>query len=133
VIFYATTGTVIGGNRLWPAGTKTWPTYVTLIAAVINAVLSSLVLIGYCWGTKIANRWNTVRTVFSIGIIIFDVVLWAIAAGSLQSSSTFDGDKSSLWAATCGIPQDQQEPFKQKLDFGKFCIKQVIALYTVLC
>jgi len=56
VVFYTTAEAVQQGVRAWPAQPKLWPTYVMLGVAALNAFLAAMVLIGYCWSVRVANR-----------------------------------------------------------------------------
>ena len=130
VSFYRTIDVAVHNRPLWPENTRVWPTYVTLAVAAINTILASIVLIAYFWGTKAANRWNLARTILTIGSIIFAIVIWAIAAASLKSTSESDGRNWSLWSATCDAPEDQKDLFLGKLNFNQFCLEQVPSILT---
>lgn len=126
VVFYETSGTVADGIHLWPQDAKLWPTYVALAVAAVTALLATATLCAYFWGTKVANRWNMARIAIAVVSIIFSIVLWAIAAYGLQSTSSFDGVGSqSLWSATCDSTDQQHELFGHVINFNQFCLMQV--------
>lgn len=126
VVFYQTTGTNAQGVRLWPTNTKLWPTYVSLGVAALSAILATATLVAYFWGFKAANHWNTARVTLTVISIIFTIIIWAIAAYGLQSTSSFDGIGSqSLWSATCDATDQQHELFGHVINFQRFCLMQV--------
>ena len=126
VVYYSTINAVAQGQRLWPTNPKLWPTYVMLGVAALSSILATIVLLAYLWGTKAANRWNTVRFGLSMATIGFLIVMWAIAAGGMQSTSDFDGTGSqSLWSATCDASDQTHELFGHTVDFSRFCLEQV--------
>ena len=127
VVFYNTEQTVVNGVSLWPQSSKLWPTYVTLGVASVSAILATATLLAYFWGTKYANRWNIARTTLTVISIGFAVVLWAIAAYGLQSTSSWDGIGSrSLWSSTCDSTDQQHEIFGHVINFQRFCLMQVV-------
>jgi hypothetical protein len=126
VVFYDTANTVINDTHLWPSDAKLWPTYVALGVAAISTVLATATLCAYFWGTKAANRWNMARVGVTIAMLIFSIVLWAIAAYGLESTSSWDGTGSrSLWSTTCDATDEEKNTFSGILDFHKFCLMQV--------
>ena len=128
VVFYKTEQAVVNGVSLWPHSSKLWPTYVTLGVAVLSTILATATLLAYFWGTKYANRWNIARTTLTFVSIGFIIVLWAIAAFGLQSTSSFDGVGSqSLWSSTCDATDSQREIFGHVIDFHRFCLMQVVS------
>jgi len=127
VVFYETTSTIANGVRAWPQNAKLWPTYVTLAAAGLSAILCTATLCAYFWGTKAANRWNMARMGVTIASIIFSIVIWAIAAYGLQSTSDWEGVGSqSLWSASCDSTDQQHELFGHIINFHRFCLMQVL-------
>lgn len=129
VVFYQTADAAVNDTRLWPEDAKLWPTYVTLGVAAISTILATATLCAYVWSTKAANRWNMARVGATIAMLIFTIVLWAIAAAGLESTSSWDGEGSrSLWSATCDATDDEKNVFSGILDFHKFCLMQVPTL-----
>jgi hypothetical protein len=134
VVFYNTANAVIQGVRLWPMSAKLWPTYVTLGIAALSMILATATLIAYFWGTKAANRWSLARTGLAIIVLGFNVIIWAIAAYSLKSTSKFDGVGSrSLWSASCTATPQQHEIFGHTVDLPRFCLMQVCNLFFFFC
>lgn len=126
VVFYETAQRVADGVRLWPQNAKVWPTYLTLGVAALSTILATVTLFAYLWGTKAANRWNMARVSVSIAFVVFNIVIWAIAAFGLQSTSAFDGVGSqSLWSAVCDSTDQQHELFGHEFNFGQYCLMQV--------
>ena len=126
VLFYETANRISQGVRLWPQNAKLWPTYLALGIASLSAILATIVILAYCWGTKAANRWNTARTTITVGTLIFNIVIWGIAAAGLQSTSSFNGIGSqSLWSATCDATDQQHELFGHVINLSRFCLMQV--------
>jgi hypothetical protein len=124
--FYTTANEVVQDVRLWPSSAKLWPTYVTLGVAALSTLLATMTLIAYLWSTKASNRWNLARTTVTVGTLLFNIVMWAIAAFSLQSTSAFDGTGSqSLWSASCDSTDQQQSIFRNVVNLNQFCLMQV--------
>jgi hypothetical protein len=133
VVFYKTANVAAQGVRLWPANVKLWPTYLTLGVASLSAIFAAAVLLAYCWGTKAANRWNTVRFGLTVLTIGFGVVMWALAGGGLNSTSDFNGIGSqSLWSASCDASAQQLQMFDKTVDFRQFCLEQVLYIICIL-
>ena len=127
VVFYRTEQAAVNGVSLWPEDSKLWPTYVTLGVAALSTMLATATLLAYFWGTKYANRWNIARTTVTFVSIGFVIVLWAIAAYGLQSTSSWDGTGSrSLWSSTCDATDQQREIFGHEINFQRFCLMQVV-------
>jgi hypothetical protein len=126
IVFYNTATRVADGVRLWPQNAKVWPTYLTLGIAALSTFLATATLLAYFWGTKVANRWNMARVSVTIAVVVFNIVIWAIAAFGLQSTSAFDGIGSqSLWSAVCDSTPQQHEIFGHEFNFGQYCLMQV--------
>jgi hypothetical protein len=126
VIFYQTATTVINDTQLWPKEPQLWPTYVALGVAAVSTLLATATLFAYFWGTKVANRWNIARVSVAIAMVVFTIILWAIAAAGLESTSSWSGSgPRSLWSATCDATDDAKSLFSDVLDFRRFCRMQV--------
>src|SRR5579862_2049687 len=126
VVFYATANQAYQGYRLWPSNPKLWPTYVMLGVAAFSTIMATMVLVAYTCGTKAANKWNTARFGFHLITLGVMVVLWALAAGGMQSTSDFNGTGSqSLWSATCDATPQTHEIFGHTVNFSQFCLEQV--------
>jgi hypothetical protein len=126
VVFFNTAGRVSQGISLWPAQAKLWPTYVTLGVATLSAFLATATLFAYFWGTKYANRWAVARTTLVVVAIGFSIIMWAIAAYGLQSTSAYEGVGSqSLWSATCDATDQQHQLFGHVINLNQFCLMQV--------
>ena len=66
------------------------------------------------------------RTSVAVAFVLFNIVIWAIAAFGLQSTSAFDGVGSqSLWSAVCDSTDQQHEFFGHEFNFGQYCLMQV--------
>jgi hypothetical protein len=66
------------------------------------------------------------RVSVTIAVVVFNIVIWAIAAFGLQSTSAFDGIGSqSLWSAVCDSTPQQHEIFGHEFNFGQYCLMQV--------
>ena len=125
IVFYRTANTVINDTRLWPADSKLWPTYVALAVSAISTLLATATLCAYFWGTKAANRWNMARMGVAMGMLVFTIVLWALAAYGLESTSSWDGGSRSLWSSTCDATDEEKSLFGGILDYNRFCLMQV--------
>jgi hypothetical protein len=126
VVFHRTATLIEQGVPAWPAHPKLWPTYVMLGVASLSAFLATMVLIGYCWSVRAANRWNTARFTLTVITIGFGLVMWAVAAVGTNNTSDFEGiGTQSLWSATCDATAQQLQYFDKDIDFRRFCIEQV--------
>src|ERR1700721_1597160 len=118
VVFYSTAKEVRQGVRLWPANAKLWPTYLMLGVASLSTILATIVLLAYFWSTKAANRWNTARFGLTMVTIGFGLIMWAIAAGGVNSTSDWTGVGSqSLWSAACDATAEQLQYFEHTVNF----------------
>ena len=126
VVFYTTAEAVQQGVRAWPAQPKLWPTYVMLGVAALNAFLAAMVLIGYCWSVRAANRWNTARFTLKVIVIGAGLAMWAFAAATTGSTTSFNGvGTQSLWSAACDASAQQLQYFDKNINFKRACIEQV--------
>src|ERR1700736_3491761 len=129
VTFYNTANTVSQGQKLWPDNPKLWPTYLMLAVASISTFLATIVLLAYFWGTRAANRWNQARFGLTIFTIVFMIIMWAIAAGGVQSNS---GDETTIWGVACDATSDTESLFGHSVNFRQTCLMQVIILVVML-
>jgi len=127
VTFYNTANTVSQGQKLWPDNPKLWPTYLMLAVASISTFLATIVLLAYFWGTRAANRWNQARFGLTIFTIVFMIIMWAIAAGGVQSNS---GDETTIWGVACDATSDTESLFGHSVNFRQTCLMQE---WSIIC
>lgn len=130
-VYYNTADDVSDGVRLWPTSVKIWPTYVALAVAIVSTKLAIATLIAYGWGTAFANRWNFARTVLGISVLIFNVIIWAVAAYSLKGTSVFHGiGPRSLWSSSCRASAQQHQLFGGTVNLRRICLTQVFKNFS---
>jgi hypothetical protein len=114
------------GEVLWPADAKIWPTKVMLSAGITSLVLALSVLISYAWGTKMANRVSTARSIIGVGVSIFKIAMFAFAGGAyLGANKTTGPGPQSLWMLSCNPSDQTKSVFSATVNFGQFCSMQV--------
>lgn len=108
----------------WAAGTKTWPQYVCLSVACVSLALSLAVFYAY-WrgGHKRAEKTGVYYTLFAIGFFIFNIVMWALAAGILQGAKNNSNNKD-MWGWSC-VDNQRRQDFQDKVNYALVCRLQV--------
>lgn len=131
VEYYSTqnTCTSSGNQCVWPspANTMTYPSLITFGAAVINLILSAIVLIAYVWGTAKADDWEDTRGMFEKACSALKITISSAAAGSMYSTgtSTSPSLSQSLWRISCNGTLQADTVLAQFIDFNAYCLEQV--------
>lgn len=104
----------------WAVGTKTWPQYVCLAVSCVSLALCLAVFYAY-WrgGHKRAEKTGVYYTLFAIGFFIFNIVMWAFAAGILQGSKNGSNNKD-IWGWSC-VDNQRRVDFQDKINYALVC------------
>ncbi|KAK8138674.1 hypothetical protein PG984_002054 [Apiospora sp. TS-2023a] len=113
----------------WAENTNSWPQKVVLAAACLNLFICVLIFIGYCrGGHHRAEKVGVYYTLFAVGWFIFNMIIWAIAAGVLQFTRNNSGNKD-MWGWAC-VQNHRSEVFSDKVDYALVCRLQN---WTLIC
>lgn len=108
----------------WAVGTSTWPQLLVLSAACVSLTICILVFIGYCrGGHRRAEKVGVYYTLFAVGWFIVSMIMWAIAAGILQSAKNNNNNKD-MWGWSC-VKNTRSQLFADKVDYELVCRLQV--------
>ncbi|KAK8114705.1 hypothetical protein PG999_006774, partial [Apiospora kogelbergensis] len=104
----------------WAENTNSWPQKVVLAAACLNLSICVLIFVGYCrGGHHRAEKVGVYYTLFAVGWFIFNMIIWAIAAGVLQFTRNNSGNKD-MWGWAC-VENHRSEVFSNKVDYALVC------------
>lgn len=128
--YYETLTVDVNGQTLWntPDQTVLWPTYLTLVAAVLTSIFSTVVLIAYIWSTtttaeRIDDWRSRILWVLLIGKIALEI---ATSSGMYATGAHGPADgPQSLWYQTCTATQDDANTFSSFINIPQFCGMQV--------
>ncbi|KAK6864440.1 hypothetical protein PG995_000968 [Apiospora arundinis] len=113
----------------WAENTNSWPQKVVLAAACLNLSICVLIFVGYCrGGHHRAEKVGVYYTLFAVGWFIFNMIIWAIAAGVLQFTRNNSGNKD-MWGWAC-VENHRSEVFSDKVDYALVCRLQN---WTLIC
>ncbi|CAD6503936.1 BgTH12-05679 [Blumeria graminis f. sp. triticale] len=107
----------------WATGTKTWPQ--VLVLAISCTSLSFCIIIFWSYyrgGHRRAEKVAVYYTLFAIAFFILNTVMWAVAAGILQSSRS-SGQNKDLWGWSC-VDNKRRRLFSEKVDYVLICKMQ---------
>jgi len=141
-IFYATQGLSPKNNLpAWAVGTQTWPQYVVLVTSCVSLAFCVMVFYAY-WrgGHNRAEKTAVYYTIFAVGFFIFSIVMWAFAAGILQSSKSNSGNQD-VWGWSC-VNNKRSQLFSDEVDYALVCrlqnwslicciIEVVVEIFTI--
>jgi hypothetical protein len=119
--YYQTENVMNGTQALWSPTTFTWPNYLTIASASITFVSASVVLLAYCWGRDVAERFDNRRAWIAKLLIVVQIVSAATAAIVMYKTGN---SSNSLTGQTCGAPPAKAPQFPQ-LNFDTYCLRQV--------
>ncbi|KAI9866035.1 MAG: hypothetical protein M1813_002002 [Trichoglossum hirsutum] len=111
----------------WAPGTKPWPQITLLVIASVSLLMSILIMFAY-WrgGHRRAEKAAVYYTVFAVGIFVFSIVMWGIAAGVLNSSK-LNGQGKDLWGWSCK-DNKRRQLFQDDVSYSLVCRLQGWAL-----
>jgi hypothetical protein len=121
--FYKTRNDTNGSQSLWSPTTMLWPTFLTLIAAVIILIYNGIVIGAYCCGKNAVDRWAGYDHFFTA----IQTTLSTIAAGVTLGTAVL---ADSLNSQTCSPAADAKQPSFPQVNLGHICIMQVQYLFV---
>jgi hypothetical protein len=116
--FYKTKNYTNGSQSLWSPTTMLWPTFLTLVAAVIIFIYSGIVICAYCFGKAAVERWVSYDG-FATAV---QTTLSTIAAGVTLGTAV---NPDSLNSQTCSAAADAKQPAFPQVNLGHICVMQV--------
>lgn len=125
--YYQTENVMNGTQALWAPTTFTWPNYLTIASASITFVSASVVLLAYCWGRDVAERFDNRRAWIAKLLIVVQIVSAATAAIVMYKTGS---SSNSLTGQTCGAPPAKAPMFPQ-LNFDTYCLRQVCHAFII--
>ncbi|KAK3329023.1 hypothetical protein B0H66DRAFT_10703 [Apodospora peruviana] len=121
----------MNGLPAWADNTNSWPQKVVLACSGVSLLICVVVFIGYCrGGHQRAEKVGVYYTLFAVGWFIFSMVMWAAAAGILQSSRNNSGNKD-MWGWAC-VENKRAELFGDKVDYALVCRLQNWSLICII-
>jgi len=141
-IFNASQG-IPAKNNLppWAIGTSTWPQYVVLVTSCVSLAFCLIVFYLY-WrgGHNRASKTQVYYTIFAVGFFIFSIVMWAFAAGILQSTRNNSGNQD-MWGWSC-VNNKRSQLFSDEVNYALVCklqnwsliccvIEVVVEMFTI--
>jgi hypothetical protein len=130
-IFFATRHLPAENNLpAWATGTQTWPQYVVLATSCVSLALCLMIFYSY-WkcGHRGAEKAAVYHTMFAVGLFIFSMAMWGIAAGILQRSKNNNRNKN-IWGWSC-VDNKRRQLFSEKVDYALVCALQVCSLHIM--
>jgi hypothetical protein len=115
--YYLTINGSYNNQNVWPPDVLVYPTYMCFIVGTLAAIFSFIVLLGYCWGTETANRWDDRRGWYTKLGMVIKVILQIIVAVNMKTSAD-DDSPYSLWSVVCDTTKQQEFLGFIKLDRG---------------
>jgi hypothetical protein len=116
--FYKTKDYTNGSQDLWSPTTMLWPTFLTLIAAIIMLIYNGIVVCAYCFGKAAVERWVNYESFTST----IQTTLSTVAAGVTLGTAV---NADSLNAQTCGASADATQQAFPQVNLGGICLMQV--------
>lgn len=115
----------------WAEKTNPWPQILVLTVACISLALCLLVFWNY-WrgGHKRAEKVAVYYTLFAVAFFIVSIVMWGIAAGTLQGSRNNSNNKD-IWGWSC-VDNKRRQLFAEDIDYSLVCRMQVSLCNTSL-
>jgi hypothetical protein len=130
--YYETINLTADDQPLWntPDQTVLWPTYFTLVTAVITSIFSAVILATYFWSATLAERIDDWRFRILLVALTLKIAL-EIATSSGMYITGAHGPATgpqSLWYQTCTATSDVVSLFSFAVNIPQFCSMQVCAL-----
>ncbi|OIW34961.1 hypothetical protein CONLIGDRAFT_32314 [Coniochaeta ligniaria NRRL 30616] len=119
------------GLPAWASNTNSWPQKLVLAASCVSLAICVFVFVGYCrGGHRRAEKVGVYYTLFAVGWFILSMVMWALAAGILQSSRS-NSNNQDVWGWSC-VQNHRSELFKDKVDYALVCRLQNWSLICII-
>ncbi|CAL3962132.1 unnamed protein product [Diplocarpon coronariae] len=104
----------------WAKDTQTWPQIVLLVVACISLFLCLVVFWNYFrGGHERAEKVAVYYTLFAVAFFIFSIIMWGIAAGTLQGSKS-NSENKDIWGWSC-VDNKRKQLFEQDVDYALVC------------
>ncbi|KAK2750118.1 hypothetical protein FQN57_004613 [Myotisia sp. PD_48] len=131
-VFHATRNLPSRNNLMpWAPNTNPWPQILILVVASISVFLSIAVFYGYCrGGHRRAEKVGVYYTVFAVFMFAFTVILWVVAAATLQNDKN-TGQSKDLWGWACK-ENPRRELFDELVNYGLVCRMQDWVLICII-
>ncbi|KAH7308323.1 hypothetical protein BKA65DRAFT_531006 [Rhexocercosporidium sp. MPI-PUGE-AT-0058] len=115
----------------WAQGQKTWPQITVLVITCISLAFCLLIFWNY-WrgGHWKAEKVAVYSTLFAVGFFIFSIVMWTIAAVTLQQPKN-SGHGKDMWGWSC-VHNDRRDLFQEDVDYVLVCKMQNWSLVCCL-
>lgn len=127
--YYETINVVAAGQSLWnpPSQTVLWPTYFTLVTAVVTSLIAAVVLTAYYWSTQAADRIDDWRTRLIWLTFLLKIGLEISTSSSMYATGTHApaNGPQSLWYQTCTATSTAVSLFHFTINLNQFCAMQV--------
>jgi hypothetical protein len=125
---YRTVPTATGSvsRTAWAKDTKSWPTTMYFVIALVSMSLNLLIMVAYLRGVRVANRAATISTGFDWLVIGINLGVWLAAVAIYRLEKDKNGVHNDLWGWSCSDAAAKvQDSFDGVLNFGKLCNVQV--------
>jgi len=134
--YYATINVTAAGEPLWnpPTQTLLWPTYFTMVTAIVTSIIAAVVLAAYYWSTEAADYIDDWRSLLIWLIFVLKFALEIATSSSMYTTGTHapsDGPQS-LWYQTCTATGDTVILFHFAININQFCSMQVAVHFCVV-
>jgi hypothetical protein len=127
--YYQTLTVDVNGQTLWntPDQTVLWPSYLTLVTAVLTSIFSAVVLTAYLWSTTTAERIDDWRSRILWVLLIVKVAMEITTSSGMYATGAHGpaNGPQSLWYQTCTATADDAKNFAPFLNIPAFCGMQV--------
>ncbi|KAJ9162001.1 Hyphal anastamosis-8 protein [Coniochaeta hoffmannii] len=119
------------GVPAWASNTNAWPQKLVLAASCVSLAICVFVFVGYCrGGHRRAEKVGVYYTLFAVGWFILSMVMWALAAGILQSSRN-NSKNQDVWGWSC-VQNHRSDIFRDKVDYALVCRLQNWSLICII-
>ncbi|PYH43437.1 uncharacterized protein BP01DRAFT_384629 [Aspergillus saccharolyticus JOP 1030-1] len=104
----------------WETGTNPWPQYLLLGVSCLSLLACLAVFWGY-WkgGHKRAEKFAFYYSSITVGVFVFDLVMWIVAAAIFQHSKS-SGNNKDLWGWSC-VHNEREQLFQDQIDYALLC------------
>jgi len=119
------------GLPAWANNTTAWPAQVALGCSCFSLAMCVIVFLAYCrGGHKRAEKVGVYYTIFAISFFIFDLIMWAAAAGILQITRQ-NSNNQDIWGWSC-VQNKRAEEFGNQVDYALVCRLQSWAMICMI-
>ena len=130
--YYETINVAADGQTLWnsPDQTVLWPTYLTLVTAIITTVSAAVILTAYYRNMTTAERIDDWLSRILLGVVFLKFALEVAASSGMYATGAHgpsDGPQS-LWYQTCTATDDAASLFSFAVNIPQFCTMQECVL-----